>query len=281
MNKSRILFLTTLAMIAFAGNSILCRLALADTQIDAASFTAIRIVSGGIILWLIVHFNRALSGVEGNSWSALTLFVYAAGFSYAYRSLPAGTGALLLFGAVQATMILYGFWKGERFRPMQLVGFLLAITGLVGLLLPGAGAPPLVGALLMLSAGVAWGVYSLGGQGAGHPLAVTAGNFLRAIPFVLVLAIIQYRTLSVDVAGMLYAVLSGAITSGVGYAIWYSALPGLKAVQAASVQLSVPVIAAAGGILLLGESLSLRLLLASVAILGGIVLVIREKRRTT
>lgn len=278
MSFSRVVSLTIFAMIAFAGNSILCRLALQDTTIDAASFTTIRLISGGLILWLIVRMQHQQPSGSGNWLSACVLFVYAAGFSFAYISLPAGTGALLLFGAVQATMIIFGIWSGERLSGLQHFGLLLALAGLVGLLLPGLSAPPLAGSLLMLSAGVAWGVYSLRGKGVGDPVRVTAGNFLRAIPVTAVLSILMIDNFSLDHAGAVYAILSGAVTSGVGYSIWYTALPGLKATQAASVQLSVPVIAAIGGILFLDEHLTLRLVLASVAILGGIVLVIREKR---
>jgi drug/metabolite transporter (DMT)-like permease len=207
------------------------------------------------------------------------LFIYAAGFSFAYVTLPAATGALLLFGAVQATMIGCGIWAGERMRKVQVVGLMFALGGLVGLLLPGLSAPPLYGSLLMLGAGVAWGVYSLRGKGAGDPTRVTAGNFLRAVPIAVVLSVVTYSGSSVDDAGLCYAVLSGALASGIGYAIWYTALPALKATNAATVQLSVPVIAAFGGIIFLGEMVSLRLILASVAILGGIALVILEKQR--
>ncbi|GAA0684707.1 DMT family transporter [Marinobacterium maritimum] len=274
----RTLGLTTLAMIAFAGNSLLCRLALRETEIDAASFTLVRLFSGALVLWLLVQMrNRKVSG--NGSWpSALALFIYAAGFSYAYISLDAGIGALLLFGAVQATMISYGLWQGERFTRGQLLGLTLALGGLVGLLLPGLSAPPLIGSLLMLAAGIAWGVYSLRGRGAGDPTQVTAGNFIRAVPVALVLSLVTLSGASFDIPGIGYAVASGALASGMGYAIWYTALPLLKATNAATVQLSVPVIAAAGGVLLLGEVMSLRLVLASLAILGGIALVIRQKQ---
>ncbi|MBE0627240.1 MAG: DMT family transporter [Burkholderiales bacterium] len=280
MSYARVLALTSLAMIAFAGNSLLCRLALKHAHIDAASFTTIRLVSGALTLWMIARLGRRAHGGGGNWPSALALFVYAAGFSFAYVSLPAASGALLLFGAVQATMISHGIWKGERLLRAQLAGLLLAFGGLVGLLLPGLSAPPLVGSILMLGAGVAWGVYSLRGRGAGDPTRVTAGNFLRAVPISIALSALMFSGASVDYAGFWYAVMSGAIASGIGYAIWYTALPALKATSAATVQLSVPVIAAVGGIVLLGEPISLRLVLASAAILGGIALVILERRRT-
>lgn len=279
MSYLRIIFLTSLAMTAFAGNSLLCRAALKHTSIDAASFTLIRLISGAIILWLLVSMRRNIPSGRGNWLSAFSLFVYAAGFSFAYISLPAATGALLLFGAVQITMIGHGIWKGERLLKLQLAGVLLAFAGLIALLLPGLSAPPLYGSILMLGAGIAWGIYSLRGKNGGDPLTVTAGNFIRAIPFVAVLSILMLNSLSLDIAGILYAIASGALASGVGYAIWYSALPALKATHAATVQLSVPVIAALGGIVFLGEALTLRLALCSIAILGGIVMVIMEKQR--
>jgi len=278
MPFARVLVLTSLAMTAFAGNSLLCRLALKDTAIDAASFTAIRLASGAAMLWLVVRIrNRDHSG--GGNWpSAFALFAYAAGFSYAYVSLTTATGALLLFGAVQATMIGRGIWAGERLRRLQLAGLVLACGGLVGLLLPGLSAPPLLGSVLMLSAGVAWGVYSLRGKGAGNPTRVTAGNFLRAVPIAAALSALTLQGANLDHAGFWYALASGALASGIGYAIWYTALPALKATSAATVQLSVPVIAALGGTILLNEPVTPRLLLASVAILGGIALVIVEKQ---
>lgn len=278
MPRLRIVALTALAMSAFAGNSLLCRVALTQTGIDAASFTTIRLASGALVLWLLVRVRGTRQDGRGNWLSALALFAYAACFSFAYRSLPAGMGALLLFGAVQATMIGYGLWKGERLLRPQLAGLVLAFGGLVGLLLPGLSAPPPAGAALMLSAGVAWGIYSLRGMGAGDPTRVTAGNFLRAAPVSMVLSALMLRNSSVDVAGVWYAVASGALASGIGYAIWYTALPALKATSAATVQLSVPVIAALCGVALLDEPITWRLALTSVAILGGIALVILEKR---
>jgi drug/metabolite transporter (DMT)-like permease len=278
MTYARILALTSLAMIAFAGNSLLCRAALNHTSIDAASFTTIRLMSGAVMLWLVARLRRGTYTGAGNWLSAFVLFAYAAGFSFAYVSLPAATGALLLFGAVQATMIGHGIWVGERLRRLQLFGLMLAFGGLVGLLLPGLSAPPLHGAVLMLGAGVAWGIYSLRGKGAGDPTRVTAGNFLRAVPIAAALSVFMSNGAAVDSAGFWYAVSSGALASGIGYAIWYTVLPALKATNAATVQLSVPVIAALGAIVFLGEAITLRLVLASVAILGGIALVILEKQ---
>jgi len=280
MPSARLAVLTLLTMIAFAGNSLLCRMALKHTAIDAASFTSIRLVSGAAALWLVTLFLGNARTERGNWLSAFALFAYAAGFSFAYMSLTAATGALLLFSAVQATMISYGIWTGERLVGQQLVGLVLALGGLVGLLLPGLSAPPLAGSALMLIAGVAWGVYSLRGKGARDPTRVTAGNFLRAIFFTALLSVSLNSTARLDADGVLYAIASGAVASGLGYAIWYSVLPALKATDAAAVQLSVPVIAALGGIIFLGEPMTARFVVASVAILGGIALVILYKSRS-
>ena len=280
MSPLRAFCLTTLAMIAFAGNSLLCRAALRDTDIDAATFTTVRLISGALTLWLLVALRRLGPVSGGGSWlSGLALFVYAGAFSFAYLGLSTAMGALLLFGSVQVTMISVGHWRGDRLRTGQWLGFVLAFGGLVGLLLPGLSAPPLVSSVLMLSAGIAWGIYSLRGKGAGEPTLATAGNFMRSVPFTLVLSALMLGQFQLDTAGVGYAVASGAITSALGYAIWYMALPALKAATAATVQLTVPVIAAIGGILLLSEPLTLRLMLAALAILGGIWLVIYQKQR--
>jgi drug/metabolite transporter (DMT)-like permease len=286
MSRTRVAALTLLAMLAFAGNSLLCRMALKHTAIDPASFTSIRIVSGAAVLWLIarVRAGRAASagrsGPAGNWVSAFALFVYAAAFSFSYVSLNAATGALLLFGAVQATMIGCGLWTGERLRLRQGVGLALALGGLVGLLLPGLAAPPLTGSLLMLAAGVAWAVYTLRGKGGGDPLRVTGGNFLRAVVPALALGGVMIQWAALDRGGILYALASGALASGLGYAIWYTALPGMSVTSAATAQLSVPVIAATGGVVLLDEPMSLRLALAALAILGGIALVVIDRSTT-
>lgn len=278
MTRARTLLLTALAMLAFAGNSLLCRMALATTTIDPASFTAIRIVAGALALAMIVRLRHA--GTPLGDWpSGIALFVYAAAFSFAYVTLPAAAGALLLFGSVQATMIGHGLASGERPGVRQLVGVAVAFAGLVGLLLPGLSAPPLQGSLLMIAAGAAWGIYSLRGRSGGDATRETAGNFLRASVLAGGLGLLMLPEASVDRAGVLYAVASGALASGVGYAVWYTALRGLAATSAASVQLSVPVIAAVGGILLLGEALTLRLVLCSTAVLGGIGLVIAAGQR--
>jgi drug/metabolite transporter (DMT)-like permease len=266
-------------MIAFASNSLLCRVALKHTNIDAASFTTIRLISGAMMLYFVVRIRGGAKGGRGSILSAFALFAYAAGFSYAYVSLPVATGALLLIGAIQATMIGYGIWAGERLLKLQLVGLILAIGGMVGLFLPGISEPPLVGSLLMLVAGIAWGVYSLRGKGVGDPTEITAGNFLCAVPITAALSLLMWDSTSLDIAGFCYAVSSGALASGLGYVIWYTALPALKATTAATVQLSVPVLAAVGGIVFLGEPITLRLALASVAILGGIALVFLKKQQ--
>ena len=277
MPSARIFLLTTLAMTAFAGNSLLCRLALKNTGIDPASFTTIRLISGAIMLCLILGLQRKKISRAGNWLSAFALFAYAAGFSFAYIHLSAATGALLLFGAVQATMLGYGFWAGERLRALQVAGLMLALAGLLLLLLPGVSAPPISSSLLMISAGIAWGIYSLRGRSASDATLATSGNFLRATSFAIVLSVLMLSRQSLDSTGVIYAICSGALTSGIGYAIWYAALPGLKASTAATVQLSVPVITALGGIVLLNEAISLRIVFASVTILGGIGLVILQK----
>jgi drug/metabolite transporter (DMT)-like permease len=266
--------LTALAMLAFAGNSLLCRLALKHTAIDAASFTTVRLVAGAVTLWLILRLRGGSPKGAGNWGSALALFAYAAGFSFAYIGLTAATGALLLFGSVQATMIGVGLWRGERLRPVQSFGLLCALCGLAALLWPGLSAPPLLASALMIGAGISWGIYSLRGKGAGDPTVVTAGNFLRTVPVTVAMSLAAWSWWSLDTQGLIYALASGALASGVGYAIWYTALRGLKATSAATVQLSVPVIAAAGGILLLGEAMTQTLLLSSLTIVGGIALVL-------
>lgn len=277
---ARILALTALAMIAFAANSLLCRMALRDTGIDPASFTLIRMLSGALALWLILRARDATPVRAHGDWrSAAALFAYAIAFSYAYVGLSAGAGALLLFGSVQATMIMVSLARGERFTVWQSVGFALALAGLVALVAPGATAPPWSAALLMVLAGIAWGAYSLRGRGNTDPLATTAGNFLRSAPMAIGAALLALPWLAVDANGALLAVLSGALASGVGYAIWYAALRGLSGTSAATVQLSVPAIAALGGVALLAEPLTLRLVLASAVTLGGIALVIHARKR--
>ena len=275
MTPPRLIALTTLTMIAFAANSVLCRMALKETALDAASFTSLRLLSGAAMLWLLMRWQRQAPLQHGTWRSALALFIYAVALSFAYRSINTGAGALMLFGAVQATMLIAGFIAGERMSRMQSTGFVAALIGLVILVSPGVEAPSVLDSLLMLASGVAWGIYSLWGRGLANPAAATAGNFLRAAPLALVLVGIALPWLQWDVRGALYAVLSGALTSALGYVLWYRVLQHLRAMTASTVQLSAPIIAALGGVLLLGESFTADLLLASVLILGGIWLVLR------
>jgi drug/metabolite transporter (DMT)-like permease len=272
------LALTSLAMLAFAANSILCRLALQQPLIDAASFGAIRLASGALMLALIVRWRQPRREPVKADWlAAATLFLYVACFSFAYLTLSAGTGALTLFGAVQITMFVVGLRVGERFSPLSWFGVALAAAGLVYLVSPGLSAPAPEGAALMALAGVAWGIYSLRGRGVADPLRSTAGNFVRAVPFALAVSIAFLADFHAAPAGVALAVISGAVTSGIGYAIWYAALRGLNATRAATVQLSVPVIAALGGVLLLSEPITFRLLASSAATLGGIALVLSQR----
>ena len=268
----RLRLLVTLAMLAFAGNSLLCRLAFQTTRVDAATFTSVRLAAGALTLWLLLRARVPAGGGRQRWQAAGALFIYAATFSFAYRGLTAATGALLLFGAVQVTMVAAGFLRGEGVRPLQALGFVLAAGGLVALLLPGLASPSLSSAALMLSAGIAWGVYSLLGRREADPVGATAGNFLCATPFALILWLVFMRSASLDAAGLALAALSGSLTSALGYVVWYRTLPSLRTVQAASVQLCVPVITALGGVLLLGESIHLRLIACAVVILGGIAL---------
>jgi drug/metabolite transporter (DMT)-like permease len=285
----RLIFLTLLTLLAFAGNSVLCRMALTTTAMDAASFTTVRLLSGAVMLSVLVWL-RSLSavggdakagkapGIGGNWLSALALFVYAAALSFSYGDLSTGTGALLLFGAVQATMIATGLWVGERPTRLQGIGQLMAIAGLIAILLPGITAPPLGSAVLMMGSGVMWAVYTLRGRRVTDPTGASAGNFVRAAVLSVVLSLLLMEQLSIDPWGLTYAVLSGAVTSGLGYVLWYTVLPSLTVARAASVQLSVPMIATLAGALLLQESITLRLLLASTAILGGIALAVMNRR---
>lgn len=286
MPLQRLILWVAIAMTAFAANSLLCRMALKATGIDPATFTSVRMASGALMLWLIVQWERRGADVaqgprwavqEGNWISAAALFAYAIAFSYAYQHIATATGALLLFGSVQASMIFYGLLRGERLKPLQILGLLLALAGLVALMLPKLEAPPLGSALLMCAAGASWGVYSLRGKkAAGAPTWVTAGNFWRAVPMALVVSWVAQEAAVFDGRGVLLALVSGAVASGMGYALWYRVVPHLPATSAATVQLSVPVIAALGGALLLGEALTLAVVASSVAILGGIGLVLRR-----
>jgi len=276
----KIVISTILALVAFAMNSVLCRLALGQGAIDAASFSTIRLGSGAVMLLLITAiFKRGKTQTPGGNWtSALLLFLYAIAFSLAYINLSAGTGALILFGSVQATMILAALLSGERPRVTEWLGLVLALTGLVYLVFPGLKAPPLLSSSLMAVAGISWGFYSLRGRGAKDPLLATTGNFLRSVPLVVAVNLALVASLHVSARGALFAFLSGAVTSGVGYVIWYSALKGLTATRAAMVQLAVPLLAALGGVALLSEEITLRLLLAGIMILGGVGLALAGRK---
>jgi len=271
-SRLRTLALTGLTLIAFAANSVLCRLALGPRSIDPASFTSVRIGAGAamLALLLLVH-GRGRGRPRAGSWvSALALFGYALAFSLAYVSLEAGTGALILFGSVQLTMIGWGWLAGERPARLEWAGLALAVGGLVWLFLPGVTAPSPRGAGAMVLAGVAWGVYSLRGRRASDPVATTRGNFSRALPLALVASAVAWRGVHLEPAGVALAAASGALASGLGYVLWYAALAGLTSTSAAIVQLAVPVLAALGGAALLDERVTLRLLLAGAAILGGV-----------
>ena len=266
----------SLALIAFAANSVLCRLALGPRTIDAASFTSIRLVSGAVTLMLILAARR--KRMAGSWRGAVMLLLYAVAFSFAYLSLSAGTGALVLFGAVQLTMILSGLRAGERPGAREWGGLFVAVAGVVYLVLPGLTAPSPLGSALMAGAGIAWGVYSLLGRGAKDPLAETAGNFVRAAPGALVVSAVAMGGFHVTWEGALLAVASGALASGIGYVLWYAALRGLTATRAATVQLSVPVIAAVGGVLFIGETITPRIVIASALILGGVGAAVTARR---
>jgi drug/metabolite transporter (DMT)-like permease len=272
------MLLTAIAMLAFAANSLLCRLALGAGIIDAASFTAVRVISGAAVLGLIILPRYRLHGSPQVDWrSVMALFAYMICFSIAYLSLGAGTGALILFGAVQLTMFVIALRAGEPFSRVSWTGLSLAIAGLVYLVSPGVTAPNPTGALLMTIAGVAWGLYSLLGRTAADPLESTAYNFIYAVPLAVAASLLFVAEFHFTLMGATLAVASGAVASGLGYFIWYAALRGLTAIRAATVQLSVPIIAAFGGVLLLGENLTWRLVLASLATLGGVAIVLSQK----
>ena len=267
---------TVFALVAFAFNSILCRLALGASEIDAASFTLIRLVSGAITLLAISQFfgNKQANAPRGNWFSAFFLFAYAVCFSFAYINLTTATGALVLFGSVQATMVLVALLKGESPKILEWLGLILALGGLIYLVFPGITAPPLLSSALMATAGISWGFYTLRGKSSANPLADTTGNFARAAPMIVFVWLFFIPQIHLSQTGVLLAVLSGAIASGIGYSVWYAALKFHTATRAAILQLSVPALAATGGVIFLAEIVSMRLLLATVLILGGILLAI-------
>jgi drug/metabolite transporter (DMT)-like permease len=264
-------------MLGFAANSLLCRAALAPRLVDPGVFTALRLASGAAVLAALV-WARGRSRPRGGSWgSAAALSGYAAAFSLAYVRIDAGVGALLLFLAVQASMLGWAVRRGERPTRRQWVGIALALGGLAVMTAPGARAPDPLGAALMLAAGVAWGVYSVRGRTATDPLATTADNFVRSVPLGAAFALVAGGAAPAP-AGVGLAVGSGALASGLGYALWYAALPALGMTRAAVVQLSVPVLAAAGAVLVLGEPLTGRLVVAGGAILSGVALATVRRR---
>lgn len=265
--------LTTVALLAFAGNSILCRLALGAGAIDPASYTAVRLCSGALTLWLLGSFRgktRVRTDSRRTCITGALLFLYAITFAYAYMTLTAGTGALILFASVQLTMIAMALRSGERPALFEWTGWLVAVSGLVYLVFPGIAAPSLAGSMLMISAGIAWGFYSLLGRGVADPVQATTDNFLRSVPLIAIVALVQLPALAATRIGLTWALLSGAVTSGLGYVVWYAVLPRLTATRAATVQLAVPVIAAFGGVVLLAEQVTVRLSIAAAAIIGGI-----------
>jgi drug/metabolite transporter (DMT)-like permease len=275
---TRTVLLTIVAMLAFAANSLLCRLALGREVIDAASFASVRVISGAVTLGLIMLVRRRPQRRPSANWrSVVSLFVYVAFFSFAYRSLSAGTGALILFGAVQLTMFIIAQRHGEHFSMLSWGGLTAAVLGLIYLVSPGVTAPDPRGAILMAIAGIAWGCYSLLGRRAADPLSATAGNFIYAVPLVVIVSVLFSSDFSVSLQGLALAAASGAVASGCGYVIWYAALPGLTATRAATVQLSVPVIAAFGGVALMSEAVTARLLLASAVTIGGVAIVLAQR----
>lgn len=265
------------ALLAFAGNSVLCRVALRQPHIDPASFTSIRLLAGAVTLWVLVRVSRRTTRAASGNWaSAAALLAYAIAFSFAYVGLTVGTGALLLFGAVQVVMLAAGFIAGERVDRMVVLGWLLAVAGLILLMLPGITAPPMLEAILMLIAGIAWGIYSLRGRQSTDALADTTGNFVRSAPGALLISALLWAQRSADPQGVLLAAVSGSVTSGLGYAAWYTALPKLGAITAANSQLSVPVIAALAGVVLFHEPITARLVVSSVLVLGGTAVAVRR-----
>jgi drug/metabolite transporter (DMT)-like permease len=279
MPRVRVLLVVSLSMLAFAANSLLCRLALRGGRIDPAGFTAIRLLAGALSLALVMGLRRT-GGQGAASWrSGAVLFIYAAAFSFAYVELSAGAGVLVLFGAVQATMIGWALWRGERPRTWQAIGYATALAGLVVLLLPGATTPAPLPTLVMALSGLAWGIYSIRGAAAGDPTATTAGNFRWSLVPTIILTLVAPPVWPIDPLGAALAAGSGAITSGLGYIVWYATMKELSVAQAAVAQVAVPVLVALGGVAFLGEPASLRLVVAALMILGGIIVAISARQR--
>jgi len=279
-NHLKIIASTVFALLAFAANSVLCRLALGENAIDATSFTVIRLFSGTIILLAIIKLTskttaKNITSEPNGSWLAASmLFIYAVAFSFGYISVDTGTGALILFGAVQITMIITSVISGNRLHLSEWLGLTIAFSGFVYLIIPSLTTPSLMGFILMSVSGMAWAFYTLIGRASKNPLNDTAYNFLRTGPFVLALFILGFNNAHLTSMGIVLAVLSGAIASGIGYVIWYIALTGLSVTQAAAVQLFVPIIAAVGGVIFTSELITLRLVESSILVLGGILTVI-------
>lgn len=272
----RVFLLSSLAMIAFAANSLLARLALVGNGTDPLTYTGLRLLSGALILALLVRLRRGDQAgplYRSGTWKqALALFGYALAFSLAYVRLGAAMGALVLFASVQIGMVTRAIVAGDRPGPFEWLGLVLAGGAFVYLVSPGLSAPDALGSALMILAGLCWAAYSLLGRGSAHPLEDTAGNFLRCLPPALAILGMGLVGQLPQADGVIYAIMSGAIASGLGYAVWYGVLPALSRTRAAVIQLSVPVIAAVAAIPLLGEASSLRLVIAAVLILGGIAL---------
>lgn len=274
------ILLTVLALIAFAANSVLCKMALGENAIDASGFTIIRLLSGAIVLSIILLMSKNKSSMQkkGSWFSSFMLFLYVIAFSFAYKSLDTGTGALIMFGAVQISMITISIINGNKLHFSEWIGVIVSFLGFVYLILPGITSPSTIGFILMVVAGTAWGIYTLNGKNSKNPLRDTTFNFIRTIPFLLVLLILVYKDVKYTQEGIWLAVISGGVTSGIGYTIWYIALRGLTATQAAVVQLLVPLIAAFGGVIFVSEKITFRQSISSILILGGILIVVMGKK---
>jgi len=278
--RMRIITYATMAMVAFAANSVLCRVALRQGTIDPASFSTIRLISGAVALLLVTGWRRnAAVTASGSFTSPGLLALYAVPFSFAYTRLSTGTGAVILFGCVQISMLGAALRSGERVHIVQWIGLSLALAGLVYLVFPALATPSVLSTVLMAIAGVSWGVYSWRGRATSDPLTATASNFVLAIPLAVLVSLVALPRFHVESRGIMLSVASGAIASGLGYAAWYAALPGLSGTQAAVVQLAVPVLAAAGGVIFLTEFISTRLVLSTTFVLGGIALAIVGRER--